>query len=200
MTAAQAIVANEATLSAQACFRAMMNAMARPGTVQALAGCEDAPPPMSPAVASVARALFDHDTLVWLDAPLADSPEVTRWLRFHTGAPLTDDPGEAHFALIAYPERMPQLSTFHPGTPEYPDRAATVILQVERLTGDAPLALAGPGIRGPLRFGATPLPEDWTARLAVNRGLFPRGVDLLLVTDRGVAALPRSVRLFVERG
>ena len=53
----------------------------------------------------------------------------------------------------------------------------------------------GPGIAGDRSFSATPLPGDFTARLAANRLLFPRGVDLLLVSDNAVAALPRTTRV-----
>ena len=42
---------------------------------------------------------------------------------------------------------------------------------------------------------AAPLPDDLPARLAANRALFPRGVDLILVAADEVAALPRSVQL-----
>ncbi len=31
-------------------------------------------------------------------------------------------------------------------------------------------------------------------RLATNRGLFPRGIDIVLIADGEVAALPRSDR------
>jgi alpha-D-ribose 1-methylphosphonate 5-triphosphate synthase subunit PhnH len=44
-------------------------------------------------------------------------------------------------------------------------------------------------------FSAQPLPPDFQARLAANRALFPRGVDLILVSPDAVAALPRSVAL-----
>jgi alpha-D-ribose 1-methylphosphonate 5-triphosphate synthase subunit PhnH len=37
------------------------------------------------------------------------------------------------------------------------------------------------------------LPSDFQARIAVNRALFPRGVDVVLVSPAAVAALPRSV-------
>jgi alpha-D-ribose 1-methylphosphonate 5-triphosphate synthase subunit PhnH len=45
---------------------------------------------------------------------------------------------------------------------------------------------------------AEPLPADLPRRLAANRALFPRGIDLLLVTGSRVAALPRSVTLTDE--
>jgi len=42
-------------------------------------------------------------------------------------------------------------------------------------------------------FSAQPLPQDFQTRIAANRALFPRGVDVILVSPNAVAALPRSV-------
>jgi alpha-D-ribose 1-methylphosphonate 5-triphosphate synthase subunit PhnH len=42
------------------------------------------------------------------------------------------------------------------------------------------------------------VPADIVARLAANRALFPRGIDLLLATDDAAAALPRSIRVSEE--
>jgi alpha-D-ribose 1-methylphosphonate 5-triphosphate synthase subunit PhnH len=58
--------------------------------------------------------------------------------------------------------------------------------------------LAGPGIDGEQEMHAAPLPDDFAGRLIANRGLFPRGVDLLLVTDYAVAAIPRSAHIAKE--
>src|SRR5262245_61077710 len=200
MTALAPILPADSVLAAQSVFRAVMNAMARPGTIHALQEADAAPAPMTTTMAAVARTLFDHDTLVWLDAPLADHPDPAHWLRFHTGARVTATAGEANFALIADPERMPSFDAFHLGTPEYPDRSTTIILQVKSLVHGMPLVLAGPGIRGTQRFCASPVPADLPSRLAINRGLFPRGVDLLLVADGAAAALPRSIRVTAEGG
>jgi len=39
------------------------------------------------------------------------------------------------------------------------------------------------------------LPDDFTARWANNRALFPRGVDVILVAGTDIAALPRTVHI-----
>ena len=93
---------------------------------------------------------------------------------------------------------VPDFAAFNLGTADYPDRSTTLILQVEKLQPDAGLTLTGPGIRERSRLFADPLPPDIVARLAANRALFPRGIDLLLATDAAVAALPRSIRAAEE--
>jgi alpha-D-ribose 1-methylphosphonate 5-triphosphate synthase subunit PhnH len=186
----------EPVLAAQSCFRAIMEASARPGQVYRLSGERGeavAPPaPLSRGAGALALTLFDQDTPVWLDAPLC-AENVTYWLRFHTRAPIVGDPQHAAFAILADPERAPPFDAFALGTLDYPDRSATLILQVDSLGEGRRLVLTGPGIKGRTTLHATPLPADLLQRLATNSGLFPRGIDLLLVTESSVAALPRSV-------
>jgi len=180
-------------LASQATFRAMMDAFARPGTVQRLPRAVAARAPMSAGAAAVALALLDYETPVWLDAALAQGGEVADWIRLHAGARVTSDPAEAAFAFIADPAHAPAFDVFSPGTPEYPDRSATLVLQVEDFGSGEGLSLSGPGIADARAFSARPLPGDFPARIAANRALFPRGVDVVLVSPEAVAALPRSV-------
>jgi alpha-D-ribose 1-methylphosphonate 5-triphosphate synthase subunit PhnH len=179
---------------AQAAFRAAMNALARPGTIQPVMGLVEAPAPLSPVAAAVALALADYETPIFLDAPLAGAPDVGTYLTFHTGAKLTAEPSQASFALIAAPALLPDLATFALGTDAYPDRSATLILQVGGLgsSGHHELVLEGPGIKGTATLGVAGLPTDIIDRIAANRALFPRGVDLILAGPDGVAALPRT--------
>jgi alpha-D-ribose 1-methylphosphonate 5-triphosphate synthase subunit PhnH len=182
----------EPVLAAQATFRTVMNASARPGTVQRLDGI-GAPAPLSPTAAAIALTLLDYETPFWLDTPLAAAPEVARWISFHTGAPRTDDPANAAFAFVADSATAPPFAKFALGSAEYPDRSTTLVLQVDHLSEGDGFSLRGPGIAGAHRLAASPLPADFLARLAENRALFPRGVDVLLVCADAVAALPRSV-------
>ena len=180
-------------LASQAAFRARMDALARPGTVKPLPPAAAAPSPLSATAAAVALTMLDYETPVWLDAPLAQRPQVADWVRLHTGARVTSDPREAAFAFIADPVHAPAFDGFSLGTPEYPDRSATLVLQVEDFGSGQRLLLAGPGIADVRSFSARPLPPDFQNRIAANRALFPRGVDMILVSPDAVAALPRSV-------
>ncbi|MBS7545743.1 phosphonate C-P lyase system protein PhnH [Ancylobacter oerskovii] len=178
-------------LEAQDVFRAAMRALSRPGRPQRLV-TELAPPaPLTPEAAALALALCDYETPVFLDATLAAERAVGDFLAFHTGAPITADPGEARFAFISNPLEMLDFSAFAPGSPEFPDASTTLVLQITGFTGRG-LSLEGPGIKGRIGFGAAPLPAGFAARMAANRALFPRGVDLLLAGAGEVAGLPRS--------
>jgi alpha-D-ribose 1-methylphosphonate 5-triphosphate synthase subunit PhnH len=181
-------------LQAQSTFRAILDALARPGTVQPLGEAVDAPAPLSAGAAAVALTLCDHDTPVWLDSGLRAN-DVAEWLRFHCGCPIVENPGDAAFALVRDIENLPPFEAFNLGTAEYPDRSTTIVLQVEAFASGTQFTLQGPGIRGRKSFCAEPLPADLAERLTANRALFPRGVDLLLVTQNAIAGLPRSVRI-----
>jgi alpha-D-ribose 1-methylphosphonate 5-triphosphate synthase subunit PhnH len=185
--------------ASQAVFRAVMDAMAHPGSIVSIGGLALTPQPLGLAAGAVALTLLDYETPVWLDPALAQSPEVVPWLRFHTGAPLTDDSHQAAFAIIGDPPRMPQFEAFSQGSMEYPDRATTLVLQIERLSGSGGFWLSGPGIRERRALFASPLPADFVARMRANRALFPRGLDIILATGTMLAALPRSVHVAMEQ-
>lgn len=182
-------------LASQAVFRTIMEAMARPGLARALPCGLAVPSPLLPTAAAVALTLLDYETPFWLDQGLAEAGEVAAWIRFHTGAPQTGDPERAAFGLVSAPAAMPAFEVFSAGSIDYPDRSTTLVLQVARFGQGEALTLCGPGIAGMRAFSAQPLPPDFRARLLANREMFPRGLDLILVSPDAVAALPRSLRV-----
>ncbi|MCP3462853.1 phosphonate C-P lyase system protein PhnH [Bradyrhizobium sp. CCGUVB23] len=186
-------------LSAQSTFRSVMDAMARPGSVQSIVPIAGAPGPMMRGTAAIALTLFDHDTPLWLDARMSESSDVLKWLKFHTGAPIVQDSSIASFALIADGAALPSLDRFALGSNEYPDRSTTLILQVESLDAGAAFELRGPGIDGMTRLQVAIRPADLFERLRINDALFPRGIDVVLVADDAVVAIPRTTRV-VNKG
>jgi alpha-D-ribose 1-methylphosphonate 5-triphosphate synthase subunit PhnH len=168
-------------------FRAVMEAMARPGRIATQTGATaTAPAPVSPAAATVLLTLCDPDTPLWL-APSHDSAPLRAWLAFHTGAPLAG-PQDCRFALGTWPALHP-VERFAIGTPEYPDRSATLIVEQPTLLNEGP-ALSGPGIREQARLN---LPE--THAFQRNAALYPLGFDCLFTSGNRLAALPRSTRI-----
>jgi len=182
-------------LSAQSTFRSVMSAMARPGSVQPIAVSVGAPDGMMRGTAAIALTLFDHDTPIWLDGAMSATSDIARWLKFHTGAPVVNDASIAGFALIGDAKNLPALDRFAFGSNEYPDRSTTLILQVESLSQGPAYQLRGPGIDGVSTLRATIEPRDLFARLAINATLFPRGIDVVLVDDASIVAIPRTTRL-----
>jgi len=182
-------------LSAQSVFRSVMDAMARPGSIQRIAPTAGTPAVMMRGTAAIALTLFDHDTPIWLDGRMSATADVAKWLKFHTSAPVVSDSSIAGFALVGDPENLPALDRFAFGSNEYPDRSTTLILQVESLTDGPAVELRGPGIDGAAALRASIQPQDLFERLAVNATLFPRGIDVVLVHDDAIVAIPRTTRL-----
>ena len=182
-------------LSAQSVFRSVMDAMARPGSIQRIAPTAGTPAVMMRGTAAIALTLFDHDTPIWLDGRTSATADVAKWLKFHTSAPVVSDSSIASFALVGDPENLPALDRFAFGSNEYPDRSTTLILQVGSLTDGPAVELRGPGIDGAAALRASIQPPDLFERLAVNAALFPRGIDVVLVHDDSIVAIPRTTRL-----
>jgi alpha-D-ribose 1-methylphosphonate 5-triphosphate synthase subunit PhnH len=185
-------------LASQVLFRAIMDALARPGTPQALEGLPEPPAPLAPELGAAALVLADHDTSLWLDPQLRHHAAVVDWLRFQTGAPLVDDPAEATFALAGAEQVLPSLADFAQGSGEYPDRSTTLILTLPALDGGPKLMLRGPGIESEAFIAPSGLPLTFVRQWHENRSRFPRGVDVLLVAQGSVIGLPRTTRIATE--
>lgn len=176
---------------AQIAFRQVMDAMARPGTLQTVSAMLEPPAPLDLASGALLLTLCDHDTPIWLSSTLAKS-SLPAWISFHTNAPVVSDKAEARFAFAGPDGAMPVLTHFAQGTQEYPDRSTTLVLQLPSLARGRPLTLTGPGIRDTASIAPEGLPDTFLRQWSDNRGLFPRGIDLILTAGRDFIALPRT--------
>ena len=173
----------------QQVFRAALDALARPGNIEIITVETEAPAGLAPATAALLLTLLDFETPVWLQSP---NPEIEAFLRFHCSCPLTRDPAAARFALLTDPVQAPAIDVFEQGSAEYPDRSATLILQIEHLGTDGGMRLSGPGIADVCQLHAALLPADFRQQLTANHQRFPRGVDFFLCSGSRLAALPRT--------
>jgi alpha-D-ribose 1-methylphosphonate 5-triphosphate synthase subunit PhnH len=176
-------------LDAQASFRAILEAMSRPGRIQRMDARITPPAPLCSAAGAALLSLADADTPLWLDAGDA----VAEWLRFHCGAPITPEISAARFVLAC--GAAPLLEALDIGTDEDPQLGATLILQVAGLVAGDGWRLTGPGIQHEHRLRVLGAPAGFVAAWARNQALFPRGVDVLLCAGDSIAALPRSVMI-----
>jgi alpha-D-ribose 1-methylphosphonate 5-triphosphate synthase subunit PhnH len=104
----------EPVFDSQATFKAVMEAMARPGLAADIKATAAPPAPMGPAAGAIALALCDHDTLVYLTPAMIEAG-VQSWLAFHSGALVTGERSEAAFAFVEAGTPLPPLSTFAAG-------------------------------------------------------------------------------------
>lgn len=166
-------------------FRSVMEAMARPGHIREIAGAVP-PAPLSPAAGAVILTLCDADTPVHL-AGDADCEAVRDWIAFHTGAPMAPAT-DCMFAVGTWAALTP-LAPYPLGTSQYPDRSATLIVEMPKLQAEGGV-LSGPGIK---TTAALSLPES--EAFAANRQHFPRGLDFIFTSGTRLAGLPRTTRV-----
>ena len=184
---------DEPVRDAQYTFRLILEAMSRPGTIIDLGLPLTPPSGLSPAAAAVCLALADVDTPIYLEGA-ARTPAVETFLRFHTGASVTEDRGPALFAVCD--GDAAGIDGYQLGTDEHPDRSATLIVQVAGLEAAGGLRLTGPGIKDQQTLGIKGLhPARLDARQALAKA-FPRG----LVTGAALAALPRTTTVTPSGG
>ncbi|MEX2644131.1 MAG: phosphonate C-P lyase system protein PhnH [Acetobacterales bacterium] len=177
----------------QRCFRAVLDAMSNPGRIVRLTGLPQAPAGLDPATAAVCLSLVDFETALWLPKAMRGGPAES-YLRFHCGCPIASDASEAAFALVPG-SALPELAAFPIGHDQYPDRSATVVLQVEDIRADGGKRLTGPGIEAEARLAIGGLDDSFWAAQRDNAALYPLGLDFIFTSGRDVAAMPRTTRV-----
>jgi alpha-D-ribose 1-methylphosphonate 5-triphosphate synthase subunit PhnH len=175
----------------QRLFRNVLDAFAHPGRIVALAQAPAAVPPLSQAATAFLLTFVDRDAPLWV-APSVDTPAIRDFVRFHTGAPVVPREADALFAVVT-PARMPLLDGFAVGTDPYPDRSATLVVEVPSLRGGNACVFRGPGIDGQTHAAIGGLPPSFWSEWAANHALFPCGVDLVFTAGSELLALPRSI-------
>jgi alpha-D-ribose 1-methylphosphonate 5-triphosphate synthase subunit PhnH len=170
-------------------FRAVADAIAHPGAIKHIATRPPAPTQLMPAAAALCLTLLDFETPLWLQRPQRD---VSDYLRFHCGCPVTAEPMRASFALITDTVAMPAVSAFNAGDPEYPDRSATLLVQVASLSNATGVRLCGPGLCQPTHLDVAGISAAYWRQLQDSRAAFPCGVDIVFVWGERIAALPRT--------
>jgi alpha-D-ribose 1-methylphosphonate 5-triphosphate synthase subunit PhnH len=176
---------------AQRLFRDILEAFSHPGRIVALPRAPKAVGPLSQAATAFVLTLVDRDTPLWL-APEFATQAVTDFVRFHAGASIVPNEADALFAVLT-PDRTPLLDGFAIGSDPYPDRSATLVIEVPSLTSGPARHLRGPGIDGRAPFTVGGLPSSFADEWKANHALFPCGIDLVFTAGAELLALPRSI-------
>jgi alpha-D-ribose 1-methylphosphonate 5-triphosphate synthase subunit PhnH len=175
----------------QRLFRAVLEAFSHPGRIVHLPMPPAAARPLSQAATAFVLTFVDRDTPLWL-APALDIDAVRDFVRFHTGASIAKRPADALFAVLT-PDGMPPLDSFPIGTDPYPDRSATLVIELPSLAGGPARKWRGPGIQDHQLVGLPTLPDSFWQSWAANNVLFPCGIDLVFAAGCDLIALPRSI-------
>ena len=160
-------------LDTQRCFRGLLGAMSRPGTVHNV----------QPGLPLVLATLVDHEVRL---AEVGDP-----------------DWPAADFVLVRGGDSGGEVARARQGTLLDPALGATAIYEVPAVgEGPLALSLSGPGVGpAPRTLHLTGVPAAEVALWRSTRSSFPLGVDVLLVDRAGrCAALPRSTALSTVEG
>jgi len=182
---------SDTVADSQTVFRCILDATSHPGHIVEVPADLLAPTDvgLSQAAAAFALALLDFETPVWLDPMIASAGD---YLRFHCGSPLVATPNESRFAFAIDSKRLPNLTEFDLGTPDYPERSTTLVIEVPDLAKAPGLRLRGPGIQTsvPLQIGGIS-GAFWKQR-ANLAALFPLGLDVAFTCGRRLVVVPRT--------
>ncbi|PSH60871.1 phosphonate C-P lyase system protein PhnH [Phyllobacterium sophorae] len=181
----------------QATFRALLSATSRPGTIIDIPSPTTSPAPLGSALTAIALSLLDDTTPLWLDAAL-NTDSVTNYLRFHSGVRTVSDPREAMFGFFSCADTLIDFDRFNRGDSFYPDRSATLVVQLPSLTGGRPVSLSGPGIETETSVAPAGLPEGFWTHWNENAASYPVGIDLVLADQRSVLGLPRTTKASIS--
>jgi alpha-D-ribose 1-methylphosphonate 5-triphosphate synthase subunit PhnH len=178
----------------------LLAAMAHPGRIETVPRVGALPVPLSPAAFAVLLTLTDFDTPLWLGGGLARL-DVKAYLDEHCGSPSTNVAEAARFLVCDDHALLPSLTSLLQGTPEQPDRSATVVLQLPQFAaGGAPVRLTGAGIDAALDLSLAGLDHGFWREAQGNSEQYPLGVDFVFCAGTQLLALPRSTRIDLVEG
>lgn len=175
----------DAPVQSARAFRVMLDVLAHPGKIAHIGGAIP-PAPVSVAAGTALMVLADPTTPVHL-AGACDSPQMRDWLRFHIGAPLVAAENAA--IALGHWDDLDPVDRFAPGLPDYPDRSATLIVEMGALVATG-ARLTGPGIKDTAFLN---LPDLHIFQS--NHMRFPLGFDCFLTCGTRIAGLPRSTKV-----
>lgn len=179
----------------QQTFRVLLNAMARPGSVDSVSvhdlGGEHG------AALSIAEALIDHEVNF---AVVPERAEIIDAVLRQTGSRVAA-PEDADYVICEAESLARTLDLVKDGTLEFPDQSATVICRVTAIDGQGGerLRLSGPGIQTCVTVAIEGFSPEAQAVMAERNSHTPLGIDIVFVTASGrVVCINRNTRLEKE--
>jgi alpha-D-ribose 1-methylphosphonate 5-triphosphate synthase subunit PhnH len=185
--------------TSQAVFRVLLESLARPGRVLPLPATGSGPETERPGPGIVPLAL----AVIGATVAVIEGPS-RRWQARICRATGASEAAIGDASLVAiYGSADPEMiSRLRRGSAAAPEDGAKVGLACTALTeggpGDVTLEISGPGVPGRARLGVDGVDRDVFGALRAANSMFPAGVDVWFVDERGqVAGLPRSARQVV---
>jgi alpha-D-ribose 1-methylphosphonate 5-triphosphate synthase subunit PhnH len=186
--------------SSQQIFRSALKALSYPGRLLELQHDASTPKGVNSVVAGMLLALLDSETSLWCTNSKSLNL-ATEWLNFHTDCVVLDTPEKADFLWVEHIHDLPHFETLKRGTNQYPDRSATCIIEVPKLSEKTSpfYQLKGPGIQSQENLFI----QGWQQKEYLmffdfwntNAQHFPCGVDVYMSDSSHLLGLPRTTQL-----
>lgn len=174
----------------QRIFRLLLTAFSEPGRLVQLPDEPGVPTYLLPVLALANSQL----PIAVVDRDGSGARLVTGF----TGTP-TAPPTEARLVAVAQPVEPALLQRLPIGTAESPELAALVVLAARSIgaegVGPLTLRLRGPGVPDERKLTVDGIPRRAFEVIAERNRDAPRGLDVLLVADGEVLAVPRTCSL-----
>ena len=179
----------------QRTFRALLDAMARPGTIRVLPASPGAEGPWA-TVLTVMQSLLDHEVTFCVEA---DDRSVHEQILRRTGA-RSASLDQADFVVTDAAHAAATITAAREGDLEAPERSATVIVRADHVgEGATQAVLSGPGIASVVPLALDGVTAEALRALVERNAAFPNGIDTVFVDTEGrVTCLPRSTRIELE--
>lgn len=194
----------DGVFDAQAHYRLLLDAMARPGKVNRLPVLQLAPPAgFHQTSVLVALALLNADTCF---SSVGHPLPVSEYLLLNTAArPVATS--EADFVFVQGRQVVAEdLSNLKAGSLSYPEESATLIVDVDEI-GSEPvpdalvLELSGPGVDGRRKVYMRGLDPAVLRTLEEQNLEFPLGIDAIFTdAEQRFFCIPRTSRMIVTQG
>jgi alpha-D-ribose 1-methylphosphonate 5-triphosphate synthase subunit PhnH len=181
---------------AQVHFRLILDSMARPGKVNnfgkiAIQSVND----LHPASALVAFALLNREVTFYTNKN--NNPEITEYFIVNTNSKPVEI-NNADFVFINGTDDGKILLETNTGILEYPEKSATIIIDVDNIY-DVPrdqtheIILKGPGVNNEKRVYIRNISNDILQSLKEQNAEYPLGIDVILTDSEGnIMCIPRT--------
>ena len=183
---------DDPTLGSQQTFRAIFAAMEHPGQLVTIRENPQAPDVLNSASAAICLTLLACETPVWTDVA-RESPAIS-WLQFGCGGAVVTESCMANFAIITKPATMPALDSFRVDPYEYPDKATTIVIQVDDILPAAVNKYPNILFDNTVQLDLKGVPNKFWNQWWQLSSLYPLGVDIFFTCDDVLIALSKIKR------
>lgn len=172
-------------------FRAIFRAMEHPGQLVTVRQNPVAPQEFNSATSAACLTLLDCETPVWTDIDW-ESPAIS-WLLFGCNSNIVTEPCMADFVLITEPASMPDLNYFRIARCEYPEKATTMIVQVEDILPSSECDPSNIPLGKSPRLEIKGIPDSFWYQWRQLSRHYPCGIDVFFTCEDVLTALPNTI-------